>query len=185
LPGPASEAARSGWALRTLVLERTDALPGPSFRAEEFRRQTAAGGAAYAFYHSYHTAYVDALLCASLLTRRCRWLDGDDRVDAGARAGLPEAQQVADIAWPGPRSATEDALVALCVPPQAPVGHVETLTEVALIDLAKRYDLVSLRHLLQEIRGSRLENRRSPRGAARFLANQAALPSCLLPPPGP
>ncbi|MEV7781367.1 hypothetical protein [Kitasatospora sp. NPDC088351] len=183
LPGHASAAARCGWAVRTRVLDDRGALPGPTFRDAELAKQEPAGRAGYRFYHSYHTTYVDALLCAAVLSRRHHWF-APEPAD-GPRADEPQAddrriRRIAGLAWPGgPRSGAAAALLDLCTRSIVPGARLGPLAETAIIEVVRRYDLVALRRILQEVRGSSIAESRSIAVATRFLANQTALATCL------
>ncbi|MFI8456948.1 DUF6895 family protein [Kitasatospora sp. NPDC085464] len=181
LPGNASAFACCGWALRTRVLDSRGSLPGPAFRVDEYRRRGALGRASYAFQHSYHPAYVDALLCATLLRRQDEWPESDPHGRAAHDPGT--LRRIVDLAWPDPSSPGKETALELCALPIPLADRVETLIEVAAIEIVRHYDLLALRQLLREVHGSPLERSRGVQVGARFLSNQIALSRQLEPPP--
>ncbi|MFF3207702.1 DUF6895 family protein [Streptomyces sp. NPDC002962] len=175
LPGGASSAAHCGWAVRKKTLEDRGYLPGPGFRIDEYRDLSEAGQEAYAFWHKYHVAYVDALLCASLLARSSSWLSSQPvYVDQDC-----DVQKTMDIAWPDLTAEAASIAATLHACPVAPAQLWETLTEMAAITVIRRYDLLALWNLLKELNRSSLKPSSAVNMAGQFLSNQLQLKSDL------
>ncbi|MFF7635861.1 DUF6895 family protein [Kitasatospora sp. NPDC008050] len=173
VPGTASGAVQCGWALRTHVLHKQGFLPGPTFRDEDYERQPAAGRDAYRFLHQYHVAYVDALLCATVLARNEEWLSPGE--NATPAVPSPDALRIVDIAWPSPPHRTPPAVANLLELPIAPAVLLEALTEAATIAIVRRYDLTALTRMVVASKDSRAGDSKGIQVAAQFLSNQASL----------
>jgi hypothetical protein len=178
LPGQASAAARCGWAIRMRALNEMGHLPGPPPYDKETTEETPWSRAAYEFQRDYHPAYVDALLCASILARQEAWIDesrgGNDGIDTAL------LHCIIDAAWGDDDRGSARAMAQKVNDLEIPLDlRAEVLAEIATIALAQRYDLVGLRRLLKLLHKTPLRKIRSVQLASQFLTNQIALAECL------
>jgi hypothetical protein len=174
LPGPASAAARCGWAIRSQTLSEMVHLPGPPPYDKETTEETPEAWAAYEFQRDYHPAYVDALLCASILARKEVWFDPsrDNVSDSGA---IP-LHYIMDAAWADGDWGSAGMMARKFDDLEVPLNlRAEVLAEVATIALVQRYDLIGLRRFLDLLQETPLWHTRGVQLAHQFLTNQFTL----------
>ncbi|MFI6413712.1 DUF6895 family protein [Streptomyces sp. NPDC050585] len=172
LPGEASPAARCGWAVRTRTLNTLGHLPGPPPCEDEPPEDDPRARTAYLFWRDYHPAYVDALLCTSLLGRAEPWFtEPHDTLSAGS---VPA--RIVDTAWPDGDGGPSGRMARTVEELEIPAGlRAPVLAEMAAIALVRRYDLIGLRRLLELLEGTPFKDTGTVESVRRFLTNQFAL----------
>jgi hypothetical protein len=88
LHGPWSAYAQLAWHVLDFAWSSAPTLPGPFFDERQYALLDAQAGAAYKFEHSYHTAYVGGLLCATLLRIPMCSVEGEGVVEVSGAPPL-------------------------------------------------------------------------------------------------